>query len=290
MSGSTKFIASGGMLLVLVLAACRAVPTSASFDADLSPAAQRVLDAALERPLEIPTDSHLEVHRNRLYEILGGGEPPGTLRRGVDLLFEKAMIHLINLSGSVQDGYLRRVWSPEGITVDPRPGDLRPTGRTFDLAIDGPGFFRVRLRDGSVGYTRGGNLMPDASEGSLVTVQGLELDPPVILPSRFTEIFVNASGLVYGFDFATVVAVGQVRLVRFRNPSGLELLVNSVYGATQASGEPIEGTPGVDHGFGYLRQRYLEGSNADGKIELAEFNASLDLYRTLNSFVSAFKD
>ena len=40
-------------------------------------------------------------------------------------------------------------------------GPLRRTGRTFDLAITGPGAFKVRARDGSVAQTRSGAFIRD---------------------------------------------------------------------------------------------------------------------------------
>src|SRR4051794_18534167 len=55
-------------------------------------------------------------------------------------------------------------------------GDLRQTDQPLDLAIDGPGFFRVRRADGSVGLTRDGSFHPDAN-GRLVNSGGARLEP-----------------------------------------------------------------------------------------------------------------
>ena len=47
------------------------------------------------------------------------------------------------------------------------PGDLRPTGKDFDLAVDGNGMFMLRNAGGEIRYTRDGQFDFDAS-GALV--------------------------------------------------------------------------------------------------------------------------
>lgn len=56
------------------------------------------------------------------------------------------------------------------VQVDQRDGGLSQTGRSFDLALRGPGFFVVE-RDGGLLLTRGGSFGRDA-EGYLVTPGG----------------------------------------------------------------------------------------------------------------------
>ena len=46
-------------------------------------------------------------------------------------------------------------------------GDLRETGRSFDLAINGDGFFNIRAENGQIMLTRGGNFDTDEN-GDLV--------------------------------------------------------------------------------------------------------------------------
>jgi flagellar basal-body rod protein FlgG len=54
--------------------------------------------------------------------------------------------------------------------------------------------------------------------------------------------------------------LGQITLVNFTNPAGLEALGGNLYRETVASGQPVEGVPGED-GLGTLKQGVLEGSN-----------------------------
>src|ERR1700752_1217034 len=47
-------------------------------------------------------------------------------------------------------------------------GTLTNTGNTYDLAINGPGYFQVLMPDGTTAYTRAGNFSVNA-QGQLVT-------------------------------------------------------------------------------------------------------------------------
>src|SRR5512139_577095 len=51
------------------------------------------------------------------------------------------------------------------------PGEFIANGEKTSVAIEGKGFFEVRLADGSSGYTRDGEFKIDA-QGQLVTKQG----------------------------------------------------------------------------------------------------------------------
>ena len=60
-------------------------------------------------------------------------------------------------------------------------GNLTVTGNSMDVAINGSGFFRLQMPDGSAAYTRAGNFKVDKT-GDLVTgggaqVMGLKVDP-----------------------------------------------------------------------------------------------------------------
>lgn len=52
-----------------------------------------------------------------------------------------------------------------------KQGNLNPTGKTTDLAIDGKGYFAISQPDGTIAYTRDGNFKTD-SNGTLVDSTG----------------------------------------------------------------------------------------------------------------------
>src|SRR4029078_3624293 len=55
-------------------------------------------------------------------------------------------------------------------------GNLSPTGKDFDVAIRGDGFFRILLPAGRTAYTRDGSFEIDA-QGRIVTNQGYVVQP-----------------------------------------------------------------------------------------------------------------
>jgi flagellar basal-body rod protein FlgG len=140
-------------------------------------------------------------------------------------------------------------------------GSMQPTGQPMDLAIVGRGFFQVEAPNGDLYFTENGQFQLNA-EGMVVNAQGLPLAPGLEVPQGSSRFTVGSDGIV------TVVLpgdtlpseIGQITLVNFVNPAGLEALGGNLYKETAASGEPVEGTPGQD-GLGNLKQGVLEGSN-----------------------------
>src|SRR3546814_7421321 len=65
-------------------------------------------------------------------------------------------------------------------------GTLNQTGNTLDMAIEGSGYFQVQQPDGSIAYTRAGNLTTPA-EGVVVTSDGLPLIPQITVPEGATS-------------------------------------------------------------------------------------------------------
>ncbi|HEX5270950.1 MAG TPA: flagellar basal-body rod protein FlgG [Gemmataceae bacterium] len=148
-------------------------------------------------------------------------------------------------------------------------GPLQNTGTQTDVAIDGSGFFVVKLPDGSTAYTRAGNFVVN-SNGQLVTSDGNFLQPPITVPTNFTAISIATDGTVSVTvpGSSTFQKVGQITLARFANPPGLVSVGNTLFAPSPASGSAVITTPGQT-GTGLLRQGFLEGSNVDATTELA---------------------
>jgi flagellar basal-body rod protein FlgG len=142
-------------------------------------------------------------------------------------------------------------------------GELLPTGNPADIAINGDGFMRVLLSDGTSAYTRDGALKLSA-DGRFVTTDGEPIDPEITIPEGTTEIMIGRDGTIsvrVGKD-AELQEVGRIEMVRFINPAGLQATGRNLYVATSASGEAVPGTAGAD-GYGEIYQGYLETSNVD---------------------------
>jgi flagellar basal-body rod protein FlgG len=164
-----------------------------------------------------------------------------------------------------------------GTQLSFQTGNLDTTERPLDLAIEGEGFFQVRsFYNGQelIAYTRAGNLTRNPN-GNLVVAnsEGSLLEPPITIPEDVPE-----AGISIGRDGQVNVRqqgnnqltqLGQIELARFVNPEGLLAIGKNLFVETDASGQPITGTP-LEDGLGALIQATLEGSNVDPVRELVE--------------------
>lgn len=163
-------------------------------------------------------------------------------------------------------------------------GPLQSTENVTDLAIQGEGFFRVLLYDGSYGYTRDGSFKID-SNGQILTSNGYRVLPEIILPEDFVQesLGISQDGRIIvkiaGFD--DPVEIGQIELFRFVNPAGLQSIGENIYKVTNASGESIGSRPGFN-GMGKVVQKFLEMSNVSVVNEMVNMIVAQRAYE-LNS-------
>ena len=142
-------------------------------------------------------------------------------------------------------------------------GSLQSTENKTDLALEGEGFFKIQLYDGTFAYTRDGAFKVDSNR-QMVTANGYLLEPPVILPENFIMESLSFSQdgritvKVIGDD--EPVEVGQLEIYRFVNPAGLQSIGQNLFKTTPASGEEIPGQPGIE-GMAKTHQGFLEMSN-----------------------------
>jgi flagellar basal-body rod protein FlgG len=142
-------------------------------------------------------------------------------------------------------------------------GSLQNTSNNKDLAIEGEGFFKVQMYDGSSAYTRDGAWKID-SNGQIVNHNGYKMDPPIVFPEGFLEntISISQDGIVTCKTRANdnIVEVGQVNMYRFVNPAGLTSVGGNLFKMSEASGDEIEGRPAFE-GMGKIHQGFIEMSN-----------------------------
>ena len=84
-------------------------------------------------------------------------------------------------------------------------------------------------------------------------------------------------------DSTEAQEIGNLELAQFVNPAGLRSLGHNLFAETEASGVPVESTPGED-GAGYVRQGMLEGSNVSVMEEMINLITSQRAYE-INSKV-----
>ncbi|ESR26776.1 flagellar basal-body rod protein FlgG [Lutibaculum baratangense] len=166
-------------------------------------------------------------------------------------------------------------------------GDVVGTESQLDLAIRGDGFFRIQLPDGRTAYTRDGSFERDAN-GTLVTVDGYQVQPGIVIPENTISLTINSEGTVQATlqNGQDAVELGQIDLARFVNPVGLEGLGDNLYVATAASGDEQVGNAGQE-GFGTLLQGYLEQANVNAVAEMSDLIAAQRAYEMNARVVSA---
>jgi flagellar basal-body rod protein FlgG len=147
-------------------------------------------------------------------------------------------------------------------------GNLQKTDNPLDIAISGQGFFQILLPDGSTGYSRDGSFHVDA-QGALVTSSGFHVQPAITIPANSLSVTVGRDGTISVTRAGSVAPTnaGQLQLVNFVNPAGLQSMGENLYLETAASGTPNANTPGTN-GLGLLNQGYVETSNVNVVEEL----------------------
>ncbi|NLJ86870.1 MAG: flagellar basal-body rod protein FlgG [Firmicutes bacterium] len=167
---------------------------------------------------------------------------------------------------------------------------FRQTDNPLDLAIEGEGFFQVLMPDGTIAYTRDGSFKRDG-EGRLSTSDGFSLEPEIIIPENAVSINIGTDGTVSVLNAGEneQTSVGLIELARFVNPAGLQNLGRNLLARTAASGDPIEGTPGLD-GFGALAQGYVEMSNVQVVEEMVNMIVAQRAYETNSKAIQASDD
>jgi len=204
-----------------------------------------------------------------------------------DLLYQTARIagtpatELTNVPTGIQVGHGVKVAATQKIFTQ---GSLQATGNESDIAIQGEGFFRVLLIDGTYGYSRDGSFKID-SNGQFVSSNGYRMMPEVILPENFIResLTISQDGRVTvkvpGSD--DPIEVGQLEIYRFVNPAGMQAIGENLFKVTNASGDAIPGRPGFD-GMGKTVQKFLEMSNVSVVTEMVNMIVAQRAYE-LNS-------
>jgi flagellar basal-body rod protein FlgG len=157
-------------------------------------------------------------------------------------------------------------------------GNLQQTGNPLDLAVEGSGFFPLRMPGGETAYTRDGAFRLNL-EGQLVTRDGHPLAAEVMVPPDAQEIAIAPDGTVTAVQPGdpTPLEVGRIELAAFPNPGGLTALGRNLFKETAASGAPIAAAPG-EHGTGPLTQGALELSNVQVVEEMIDLIAGQRAY------------
>jgi flagellar basal-body rod protein FlgG len=166
-------------------------------------------------------------------------------------------------------------------------GTLQLTDQPLDMAVNGRGFFQIQMPDGTLSYTRDGTFHIN-DEGTIVNVNGYALEPQIDIPEQTNQLTISADGIVQAtlFGDPTPQELGQIDLVDFINPAGLQSTGGNLYKETAASGDPTVGVAAND-GFGTIEQGALENSNVEVVEELVKMITVQRAYEMNSKVVSA---
>ncbi|EGM51629.1 flagellar basal body rod protein [Ligilactobacillus ruminis SPM0211] len=137
-------------------------------------------------------------------------------------------------------------------------GAFKSTAGTYDLAIDGEGYFGVRDGANNLYLTRDGSFRRDA-DGNFVTSKGMKVEVQSNVPSsqwpKDGEVSISTSGYVSIGN----VRVGRILLFRPQNSIDMNDIGNNLY---RCDGNLIS-SANTNAGFGQINQGMVELSNVD---------------------------
>lgn len=150
------------------------------------------------------------------------------------------------------------------VYTDYGQGSLRETGNTYDLAVEGKGFFAVNVidKDGNetTKYTRDGSFKRTA-DGYIVDTNGNHLKSEngnLQIPVDATDVKIATDGSVY----ADNVFIDRIKTTDFEDYSYLKKFGDNMY-------EAVEGAVEMD-GNGLIHQGFTEQSNINVVSEMVQ--------------------
>lgn len=158
------------------------------------------------------------------------------------------------------------------VYTDYKQGSLRETGNTYDMAIEGNGFFTVNVtdRNGNVTtrYTRNGNFKV-TSEGYVVDAEGNRLQGSggdIQIPMDAADIAIDTDGTIY----ADGEMVDKITLVDFEDYDYLEKVGDISY-------RLLDGGV-LTEADGTIQQGFTEQSNVNSVSEMVDMIAITRAY------------
>jgi flagellar basal-body rod protein FlgF len=201
----------------------------------------------------------LERWQDAVAQNITSGQVTGFRKRTVE--FSGTSAGSLQTGSSDSDNDVPAVFPTASNGISFSSGETQPTGRDFDVAIQGEGFFEVQLPDGTHAYTRSGEFSVRADH-TLINSGNQEVlsdgGSPIMLPADGTgKITINTDGsIVQG-----TTAIGRLSVQKFSNQGDLAPISGGLFVANPgADPEPVTKPQ--------LLQGYLEGSNVSPLTEM----------------------
>ena len=132
--------------------------------------------------------------------------------------------------------------------------------------------------------------------GQMIDSSGNPLVPAINIPFENKGISVSYEGRVSAKTSDGTVAVGQIQLASFTNPSGLTAAGGNLFNESASSGAPAIGIPGAGNN-GTIISGFLESSNVDITEEMvdqintkATFKANINIIKAKDEMLGSIID
>ena len=173
-----------------------------------------------------------------------------------------------------------------GFRTDFSQGVMTNTGNSFDLALEGDGFFSIATGEG-IRYTRSGNFSLDA-QGQMVNKQGqpfLDINnKPIFIPPGASLITVGNDGTLSFNTEGSSQTIAQLKLVGFADKSQLIKEGNGLFRISDAA---------VVEGFSAnvkVLQGFVEVSNVNVVEEMVAMIASVRLFEAYQKLIQSIDE
>ena len=171
------------------------------------------------------------------------------------------------------------------VYTDYRQGSVRETGNTYDLAIDGKGFFRMRVTnkngEDSMKLTRDGNFKI-TRDGYIVDAYGNHLQGEagdLMVPVDAADVRVYEDGQVY----ADGKYVDKILIVDYEDYDYIEKFGDNLY-------QTVDGATEREDFSGRLLQGYIEQSNVNSVSEMVELITVTRAYEAGQKIIQSTDD
>lgn len=164
------------------------------------------------------------------------------------------------------------------VTYDFQQGVLDKTGNTFDLAIEGDGFFKIQSNDGTTSYTRNGSFTMN-NKGFLVTKDGdyvldekskrIKIKTNDVVMRSINDIIINSDGQIELNNEQNPIVMQKVGIFDFQNKEDMTYLGGSKFRPTDTT-----------------TNRELKAekfSLEQGSLELSNANVVNEMIKTINT-------
>ncbi len=190
-----------------------------------------------------------------------------------------------NLEAPNKIGSLSTGSQVDGYTIDFTQGTIKETGRNFDIAINGEGFFKMRMADESFTYSRNGVFQvqhdgtitdnqgnPVMNKDGIVKIKVTEGDKKQLID--FDKVSIKANGDIYYKE----QQYGKIDLYDFADKNKLTDLGEGRFISTDMEGNPpaLMTNPNMQQGA-------LEMSNANSILTLINSMNAQRAYEAMNN-------